>query len=92
MVRGTPERVAAEVKEAVRVAALGGGYVLRSGNSLVVGTKYENYLALLAASREYGSYPVRLWSGRHGAQPRDASLAATRGNFPRPASPPGVIQ
>ena len=60
LVRGRPEQVAAEVKEAVRVAAPGGGYVLSSGNSLVVGTQYENYLALLAAGREYGRYPVRL--------------------------------
>ena len=60
LVRGWSEQVAAEVKEAVRVAAPGGGCVLSSGNSLVVGTQYENYLALLAAGREYGSYPVRL--------------------------------
>jgi hypothetical protein len=58
LVRGTTEQVAAEVKEAVRVAAPGGGYVVSSGNSLLVGTKYENYLALLAAAREYGTYPA----------------------------------
>ena len=60
LVRGRPEQVAAEVKEAVRVVAPCGGYVLSSGNSLVVGTQYENYLVLLAAGRDYGSYPVRL--------------------------------
>jgi uroporphyrinogen decarboxylase len=59
LVRGTPEQVAAEVKEALRVAAPGGGYVVSSGNSLVVGTQYENYLALLAAAREYGNYSAR---------------------------------
>ena len=56
LVRGTPEQVVAEVKDALRVTAAGGGYVLSSGNLFPVGTKYENYLSLLAAAREYGRY------------------------------------
>jgi hypothetical protein len=59
LVRGTPEQVVAEVKDTLRVAAAGGGYVLSSGNSLPAGTKYENYLALLAAAKEYGRYPAQ---------------------------------
>ena len=60
LVRGTPAQVTAEVKEVLRVAAKGGGYVLSSGNSLVVGTQYKNYLALLAAAKEHGLYPLKV--------------------------------
>jgi uroporphyrinogen decarboxylase len=56
LVRGMAEQMMAEVKDALRVTAAGGGYVLSSGNLFPVGTKYENYLALLAAAREYGRY------------------------------------
>jgi uroporphyrinogen decarboxylase len=58
LVRGTPAQVVAEVREALTVAAPGGGYVVSSGNSLLVGTKYENYQALLTAAREFGQYPM----------------------------------
>jgi hypothetical protein len=60
LVSGTPAEVAREVKETLLVAAPGGGYVVSSGNSLLVGTKYENYLALLGAAREFGKYPLAL--------------------------------
>lgn len=58
LVRGTPAQVVAEVREALMIAAPGGGYVVSSGNSLLVGTKYENYQALLTAAREFGKYPI----------------------------------
>jgi uroporphyrinogen decarboxylase len=50
----------AEVREALRAAAPAGGYVVSSGNSLLVGTKYENYLAMLTTAREYGRYPIAI--------------------------------
>jgi uroporphyrinogen decarboxylase len=60
LVRGTPQDVVAEVKETFAVAAPGGGYVATSGNSLLVGTKWENYAAMREAVREYGTYPIRI--------------------------------
>jgi uroporphyrinogen decarboxylase len=56
---GTPAEVEEEVKYAVRYAAPGGGLVLTSGNTLQVGTKWENYQAMRTAAREYGRYPIR---------------------------------
>ena len=60
LVLGTPQAVADEVKYAIRHAARGGGLVITSGNSLMVGTKWDNYQALLRATREYGRYPITL--------------------------------
>ena len=57
---GSAEEVEEEVKYAIRHAARGGGFAMCSGNTLMPGTKYENYLAMVAANRKYGSYPVAL--------------------------------
>ncbi|MDA8216662.1 MAG: hypothetical protein M0Z94_03500 [Dehalococcoidales bacterium] len=46
------------MKYAIRHAAPGGGLVIASGNTLQPGTQYENYMAMLAATREYGKYPI----------------------------------
>ena len=54
-----PARLA-EVRHAVQHAAPGGGLVLTCGNTLLVGTKYDNYMAMLSAWREFGSYPIRV--------------------------------
>ena len=35
-----------------------GGLVLTSGNTLQVGTQYENYRAMRSADREFGRYPI----------------------------------
>ncbi|MHB1006482.1 MAG: uroporphyrinogen decarboxylase family protein [Chloroflexota bacterium] len=56
----TPAEVTAEVKHAVKYAAPGGGLVLTSGNTLQLGTKFENYQAMREAAREYGAYPIRV--------------------------------
>lgn len=58
---GTAEEVAEEVKYAIRYAGPGGGLVIGSGNSLMPGTKYENYLALVETCRQYGAYPIGAW-------------------------------
>jgi uroporphyrinogen decarboxylase len=58
LVAGTPADVESEVKYAVKHAAPGGGLVLTSGNTLQLGTKYENYMAMLSAARKYGTYPT----------------------------------
>lgn len=57
---GTAEEVVEEVKYAIRHAAPGGGFAMCSGNTLMPGTKYENYEAMLAATRRYGGYPIRV--------------------------------
>jgi uroporphyrinogen decarboxylase len=53
---GTPEDVAAEVREAIRIAAPGWGYVLASDHSLHDGISVENILAMFQAGKEYGLY------------------------------------
>jgi hypothetical protein len=53
LVAGTEEEVAEEVRMAVESAPAEGGLVLTSGNTLMVGTRYENYLAMLVAARSY---------------------------------------
>ncbi len=60
LIAGTPAEVVAEVKYAFQHAAPGGGYVLTSGNTLQPGTRYENYMAMLQAGKEYGRYPMRV--------------------------------
>ncbi len=58
LVAGSQEQVEAEVSYAIRHAGRGGGLVLCSGNTLMPGTKYENYEAMLSAARKYGLYPI----------------------------------
>lgn len=57
---GTPEEVAAEVREAIDIAAPGGGYVLASDHSLHDGISVENILTMFRVGREYG---VRAYEG-----------------------------
>lgn len=52
------ERVAREVKEAIRKAGPGGGYIMTSSNSLHSSVKAENYKAMVEATRMYGKYPL----------------------------------
>jgi len=51
---GTPEEVAAETRQAIDIAAPGGGYVVASDHSLHDGIPVENILALFHTAREYG--------------------------------------
>ncbi len=58
LVAGTPAEVEEETRYAMRHAGPGGGLVLTSGNTLQVGTRYENYLAMRQAAERYGRYPL----------------------------------
>ena len=58
LVAGSAADVDEEVKYAIRHAARGGGFVMCSGNTLMPGTKFENYGAMVAANRRYGDYPI----------------------------------
>ncbi len=51
-------QVVAEVKEAIRQAGPGGGYVLMSSNSIHSSVRPENYRAMVEATREFGRYPL----------------------------------
>ncbi len=51
---GSPEDVAAEVREAIDIAAPGGGYILASDHSLHDGIPVENILEMFKVGAEYG--------------------------------------
>ena len=48
----------AEVKEAIRPAGPGGGYMLMSSNSIHSSVRPENYRAMVETTREFGRYPL----------------------------------
>ena len=54
------EEVVGEVKEAIRKAGPGGGYIMTSSNSLHSGVKPENYLAMVKTTQTYGKYPLNM--------------------------------
>jgi len=51
---GTPEEVAAEVQEAIDIAAPGGGYILASDHSLHDGIPLANIVEMFHVGAEYG--------------------------------------
>lgn len=51
---GTPDEVAAEVREAIDIAAPGGGYVLASDHSLHDGIPVENITTMFEVGAKYG--------------------------------------
>jgi uroporphyrinogen decarboxylase len=53
LIRGSEEDVEREVRVAVESAPKNGGLVLASGNTLMVGVKYTNYLAMLRAAASF---------------------------------------
>jgi uroporphyrinogen decarboxylase len=55
---GTEQEVEASVKETIRQAAPGGGYIISSSNSIHPGVKPENYVAMVRAAKKYGKYPI----------------------------------
>ena len=56
LVYDSEEEVEQAVKEAIEVAAPGGGYIVSSSNSIHPGVKPENYIAMVDATHKYGSY------------------------------------
>lgn len=58
---GSREDVIREVKEAIDIAAPGGGYVLASDHSLHDGISVENILALFETGTEYGGRFYQQW-------------------------------
>ncbi len=47
LVTGTPEDIRKDIDYAVNNAAPGGGFILGASHSIAVGTKYDNYMAMM---------------------------------------------
>jgi len=60
MMWGTKEQVRQAVKENIRKAGKGGGLIAASSHSIQSKTKPENYVEMVKAIREYGTYPLSL--------------------------------
>ena len=58
LTRGSEEDVIEAVKETIAKAAVGGGYILASSNSIHPGVAPQNYKAMVEAARKYGQYPL----------------------------------
>jgi uroporphyrinogen decarboxylase len=56
---GTPEQIAAETREALRIAAPGYGYILGSDHSLHDGIPVKNIQLMFDVARKYGVYAGR---------------------------------
>ncbi len=54
LLKGTPRDVEEQVRRCIEAAAAGGGYVLGTADSTVVGTPPENLRAFVEAGRKYG--------------------------------------
>lgn len=55
---GTPEQVAQEVKERIKVFAPGGGFVFSAVHNIQHSTPAENIIAVFDAAYRYGKYPI----------------------------------
>jgi len=56
MLRGTPQDVEREARRLIDVAAVGGGFVLSTGDQCGRDTPFENIFKLVEVSRTYGRY------------------------------------
>jgi len=54
LARGTPKQIREKVRQNIEEAAYNGGYCVGSGNSVPEYIKFENYLAMLDAAKEFG--------------------------------------
>jgi uroporphyrinogen decarboxylase len=55
---GRQEEVEQTVKETIRVAAPGGGYIMASSNAIHSAVQPQNYRAMISATHKYGNYPL----------------------------------
>ncbi len=56
LVSGTPEDVRQDVRRAMQCAKPGGGFILGSSHSIAVGSKYDNFMAMLDEHRRLADY------------------------------------
>jgi len=57
---GTKEEVRQTVKDCIKKAGKGGGYICMSSNTIHGAVNPENYFEMVKAIREYGRYPLEL--------------------------------
>ena len=57
---GTSNEVNKNVKECIRVAAQGGGYILSACTDITNACNVENVLTMISATKKYGQYPINL--------------------------------
>ena len=57
---GTSNDVIKSVKECVRVAAQGGGYILSACTDITNACKVENVITMISAAKKYGQYPINI--------------------------------
>jgi len=57
---GSKEEVREAVKDCIRKAGKGGGYICMSSNSIHGAVNPDNYAEMIRAVREYGKYPLSL--------------------------------
>lgn len=58
LVYGTKEEIELEVKDCIRKAAKGGGFILTSSNSIHYNIPAKNFVYMVEAARKYGKYPI----------------------------------
>ena len=58
LVDGSFKDIENEVKNCIKRAALGGGYIISSSNTIHSRVKPENYLRMLEVLKKYGNYPI----------------------------------
>jgi len=56
LITSTPEEVKKEAIDYLNTCKPGGGYIFATTHSIMPGAKYENYMAMLEACKEYGKY------------------------------------
>jgi hypothetical protein len=61
--QGTPQQIERLVREAIQIAAPGGGYIAGSSNSITEYCRPENVRAMQNAIMAYGRYPIRVENG-----------------------------
>lgn len=71
---GTPAQVREAVRQAIGEAAPGGGYILTSSNSIHSSCRAENFVAMVKACHEFGSYGSPHDSSPHA--PREVNRTA----------------
>jgi uroporphyrinogen decarboxylase len=55
---GTPQEVAGEVRDKIRVLGPGGGFILNTIHNIQPVVPVENILAMFEAAQKYGRYPI----------------------------------
>lgn len=58
--QGTVEDIRAEIKERIKVLAPGGGFVFAAEQTIQSDVPPENVVAMNAAVREFGRYPIKI--------------------------------